>query len=367
PGNYQKAGNYSAGDWDPANAPQLASVNSDQKYEGYLYFAADAEFKFTAGPNWDLNWGDDGANGTLEPNGANLKVSAGYYKVNVDLNTKTYAIVKTDWGLIGDAQPGGWSNDTNMSYDPLTKEWKVVVELSKAKIKFRANDGWDINLGDNGANGTLEYGGNDISVPAAGKYEIKMKLGTPDYTFIMEPYATDDRAMFFTDGQTLEINDIYEFTQGYAVTKWSNLSSTGAMGSDPYYMDTDFPVFRLGAAYLMYAEAVLRGGSGGSAATALQYVNALRTRAYGGSIKGNIGSGDLTLDFIIDERGRELYWECVRRTDLIRFGKFSGSSYIWTWKGGVKDGAATDNKYNLFPLSSADIAANPNLKQNAGY
>lgn len=366
PGGYQTGSGYSAGDWSPGDAPKLASVSSDDKYEGYIYFAADAEFKFTAGPSWDLNWGDDGANGTLEQNGSNIKATAGYYKINVDLNTMTYSLVKTSWGLIGDATPGGWDNDTNMEYDPQTKMWKLIVELGNGKFKFRANDGWDINLGDNGADGILDYGGSDIVAPGVGKYEIKLKLGTPDYTFTIEKYATDNRAMFFTTGQTLEVDDLFEFTKGYSITKWSNMTSTGANGSAKDFVDTDFPVFRLADAYLMYAEAVLRGGSGGSAGTALEYVNKVRERAYK-DVKGHIGSGDLNLDFILDERARELYWECHRRTDLVRFGKFTGNSYIWAWKGGVKDGAATDAKYNLFPLASSDVAANINLKQNTGY
>jgi len=366
PGGYQSGSGYSAGDWSPGDAPQLASVSSDDKYEGYIYFAADAEFKFTAGPSWDLNWGDDGANGTLEQNGANLKATAGYYKINVDLNTMTYSLVKTDWGLIGDATPGGWDTDTNMEYDPVTKMWKLIVELGSGGYKFRANDGWDINLGDTGADGILEYGGDNIASPGVGRYEIKLKLGTPDYSFTIEKYATDNRAMFFTEGQTLEVEDLFEFTRGYAITKWSNMTSTGVRGSAADFVDTDFPVFRLADAYLMYAEAVLRGGSGGSATTALQYVNAVRERAYQ-DVKGHIGSGDLNLNFRLDERARELYWECHRRTDLIRFGRFTGNSYIWAWKGGVKDGAATDAKYNLFPLASSDVAANINLKQNTGY
>lgn len=95
-------------------------------------------------------------------------------------------------------------------------------------------------------------------------------------------------------------------------------------------------------------------------------MNAIRERAYK-DVKGHIGSGDLNLDFILDERARELYWECHRRSDLIRFGKFSGSSYLWAWKGGVKEGAGVDAKFDLFPLASSDVAANINLKQNKGY
>jgi hypothetical protein len=116
----------------------------------------------------------------------------------------------------------------------------------------------------------------------------------------------------------------------------------------------------------MYAEAVIRGGSGGDATSALGYVNAIRTRAYGNAT-GNITSGQLNLNFILDERARELYGECHRRTDLIRFGRFSTSTYVWEWKGNVKDGASTDSHFDLFPIPSTDMGANPNLVQNPGY
>jgi len=177
---------------------------------------------------------------------------------------------------------------------------------------------------------------------------------------------TDTRAMFFTDGQSLEINDVGKFTDGYAATKFKNITSTGVPGSDLTFPDTDFPLFRLADVYLMYAEAVVRGGSGGDMSTALGYVNLLRERAYGDN-SGDITSGDLTLDFLLDERARELYWEAQRRTDLIRFNEFTQGTYLWPWKGGVKEGSAIDSHYNLYPIPSADITANPNLKQNPGY
>jgi hypothetical protein len=179
--------------------------------------------------------------------------------------------------------------------------------------------------------------------------------------------ATDKRAMFHTSGQSKSISDIFTFTDGYAIKKWKNKTRAGVTGSNLTHPDTDFPVFRLADAYLMYAEAVLRGGTGGDATTALGYVNSLLTRAYGGSTSGNITSGQLTLDFILDERSRELYGECHRRTDLIRFGKFSNSTYVWEWKGGVKAGASTDSHLDLFPIPSTDLGANPNLEQNPGY
>ncbi|MDP2336025.1 MAG: RagB/SusD family nutrient uptake outer membrane protein [Bacteroidota bacterium] len=180
--------------------------------------------------------------------------------------------------------------------------------------------------------------------------------------------ATDKRAMFWTDKQKLEINDIGQFTDGWAITKFSNLTSTGAPAphAHPDFVDTDYPVFRLADVNLMYAEAVLRGGTGGSAATALGLVNANRQRAYGNT-SGNITSGQLTLDFILDERSRELYWEGHRRTDLIRFGKFTGSAYLWPWKGKVAAGAATPSFRDLYPIPSNDMGANPTLQQNPGY
>ena len=125
-------------------------------------------------------------------------------------------------------------------------------------------------------------------------------------------------------------------------------------------MNTDFPVFRLADVYLMLAEAVVRGGEGSSRSTALGYVNDLRRRAFGND-SGNITDGQLTADFILDERARELYLECVRRTDLIRYGKFTTSSYLWQWKGGVMNGQAVDNKYNIYPIPSTELTANPNL------
>jgi starch-binding outer membrane protein, SusD/RagB family len=178
--------------------------------------------------------------------------------------------------------------------------------------------------------------------------------------------TNDSRAQFYTDGQTLEIDDIHEFTQGYAMEKFRNVDKEGVAGPNGDYVDTDFPVFRIADAYLMYAEAVLRGGTGGDAATALTYINAIRERAYGDA-SGNITADELNLDFILDERARELYWEGQRRTDLIRFGRFSTSTYVWPWKGGVKDGISVDKKFDIYPIPSADVNANPNLVQNEGY
>ena len=185
-----------------------------------------------------------------------------------------------------------------------------------------------------------------------------------------EPTAwKDKRAMFYTDGQTYENTDLKDFTKsGYAITKFKNITSTGAAGKDPEkkFPDTDLPLIRLAEVYLTYAEAVLRGGTGGDRATALGYINQLRSRAYGNA-SGNIADSNLTLDFILDERARELYWEGLRRTDLIRYGKFTGGAYLWSFKGGAASGVAVPDYRNLYPIPQDARTANENLTQNTGY
>ncbi|MFL9484808.1 RagB/SusD family nutrient uptake outer membrane protein [Chitinophagaceae bacterium LWZ2-11] len=176
--------------------------------------------------------------------------------------------------------------------------------------------------------------------------------------------ATDKRAMFGPGN--LEINDVLVFNDGLSVYKFNNITSTGTIPYSPngVLCSIDFPLFRLAEFYLTYIEAVQRGGAGGSSGQALQYFNLLRQRAYGNT-SGNVTS--YSIDDILTERQRELYWEGFRRTDLIRYGKFTGSTYVWPWKGGVKTGTGVDARFNLFPIPAAEIIANPNLIQNSGY
>ncbi|MDO6809803.1 RagB/SusD family nutrient uptake outer membrane protein [Zobellia galactanivorans] len=179
----------------------------------------------------------------------------------------------------------------------------------------------------------------------------------------------DMRAMFHADGQNYDINTIANtFTDGYAVTKFKNVDAQGNAGSDAggEFVDSDLPIIRLADIYLVYAEAVLRGGSGGDINTAASYINELRQRAYG-STAGNISAADLTLNFVLDERARELFWEGQRRTDLVRYGLFTSNSYVWPFKGGVKNGTAVDSYRDLFPLPANIISINSNLTQNTGY
>jgi hypothetical protein len=177
---------------------------------------------------------------------------------------------------------------------------------------------------------------------------------------------TDPRGSFFyTSGQNVAIASISNFNDGIAAPKYQNVTSTGSAGSNSTHVDTDFPMFRLADAYLIYAEAHLRAG-GGTRPQALAYVNALRQRAYGDN-SGDITDPELTLAFILDERNRELMWEGTRRTDLIRYGLFTGGAYIWTWKGGTQAGVATAPHLNLYPIPESQLVANPKLRQNPGY
>lgn len=179
----------------------------------------------------------------------------------------------------------------------------------------------------------------------------------------------DKRGIFYSTNRSvnIETSAVGTFTsEGWAVYKFKNIKSDGSLASDTQFPDTDFPLFRLGDVYLMYAEAVLRGGSGGDAGTALTYVNNLRRRGYGND-SGAITSSQLTTDFILDERSRELYWEGTRRTDLIRYGLYTSGSYRWPFKGGVLEGVGIDATRNLFPIPVTDLSANGNLSQNPGY
>lgn len=177
--------------------------------------------------------------------------------------------------------------------------------------------------------------------------------------------STDQRAMF-SNTSNATINDISDFNQGIHVRKYVNIRFDGGPTKDVTrnFADVDYPVFRLSEMYLIYAECYLRGG-GGDRGTALSYLNKIRTRAYGGSSDGNLSN--LDLQTVLDERGRELYWEGHRRTDLIRYGLLTTSTYLWPWKGGVASGTGVDSKYNIFPIPATDLTSNTNLTQNDGY
>jgi starch-binding outer membrane protein, SusD/RagB family len=149
---------------------------------------------------------------------------------------------------------------------------------------------------------------------------------------------------------------VYKFTA-------KNTDGSRAANYSSTFASTDWPVFRYADALLMRAEAYHRLGNDGNAVTD---VNAVRTRAYGNTT-GNITAAQLTDQFLLDERAREFYYEAQRRTDLVRFGKFSDGNYNWQWKGGAFNGTNTDKHLNIFPIPGDEVSANPNIKQNPGY
>ncbi len=149
---------------------------------------------------------------------------------------------------------------------------------------------------------------------------------------------------------------VYKFTA-------RNTDGSRAANYNEAYASTDFPVFRLADAYLMRAEALFRLGDPGNA---VNDVNEVRERAYGNT-SGNITAAQLTARFLLDERGREFYYEAHRRTDLVRFGQFTNGNYVWDWKGGVHNGTQTSTHLNIFPIPGDEVSANPNIKQNPDY
>ena len=355
--------------WDASNSETtLSSPNSDRIFEGYKYFPEDnSPFLFTQVPAFALILGDNDGDGILEDNGDTLRVpEAGLYYIRVNLNDKSYSLEKQEWGIAGDATEVGWDQDIDLIWNEEVGALTATIDLSVGEFKFRANDAWDINLGDNEGDGVLELEGSNLQIAEAGPYQVTLFLDQPDYSYELSILSFDNRGLFYSEGQNLDIEDVTLFTDGYAVNKFKNVTSDGQQGSDSDHPDTDFPLFRLADAYLMASEAILRGAQGGDRSKALDYFNTVRRRAYGGA-GGGISDAELDLQMIIDERAREFYWECHRRTDLIRFGDFSNTDYLWAWKGGIPEGRSVEAFRDVFPIPSADLGANPNLVQNQGY
>lgn len=195
--------------------------------------------------------------------------------------------------------------------------------------------------------------------------DLKNQTGTT-----LTTKAGDDRAMFWgwptsdTKAETpYTISDYTVFKQGLSVAKYSNIRADGGQTTNSKFTDMDVPLMRAAEAYLTYAEAVLRGGAMVSGYTALQAVNAVRSRAHAKSLLAS----ELTLNVMLDEWSREFYFEGRRRMDLIRFDSYGGSDYNWDWKGGTANGTKFSAIYNLMPIPSSDLNANPNLTQNPGY
>lgn len=166
---------------------------------------------------------------------------------------------------------------------------------------------------------------------------------------------SDARYMFHKSKDDIKVvTNPLDQGHGYFVMKWTNLNDNGeAVGSATANgVSTDMPIFRLAEAYLNLAEAVARGGNGATKAEAAELINKLRTRAGVSSIN----ESNITTDYLFGERTREMYWELTRRTDLVRYDRFTSGSYLWDLKQ-----SAIDSKYNYFPIPQSELTANPNL------
>ena len=180
----------------------------------------------------------------------------------------------------------------------------------------------------------------------------------------MAAAAGDDRALFFGIDRELVVSTPTEYTSGYAVGKYRNTYAGGGSPHNSQFIDTDFFLMRSAEAYLIAAEADARLNGGITSSAGANYINQLRQRAHANTV------GSYSLQQILDERSRELYFEGFRRTDLIRYGYFGGQNsgqYVWEWKGGSQNGASIPAYRNLFAIPSSDITANPKLNQNEGY
>lgn len=171
---------------------------------------------------------------------------------------------------------------------------------------------------------------------------------------------TDERAgYFYIKGRRESMEyDLNNFWNGWSFIKFNNNPHNGVTnGWDKYYSDIDFPLIRLGEIYLIYSEACYRLGL---QQEALSKLRDLAARA------GAELPTEVTEEYLLAERSRELMWEGHRRTDLIRFGKWI-TGYNWTYKGGVFYGQDLPSHYTLYPIPQREIDMNPNLMQNSGY
>lgn len=226
----------------------------------------------------------------------------------------------------------------------------------------------------NGQVGSFEGNGSEFGVGGWGgalrlRKQLVQKFDGGSFSNDVRNTITDNNG-----SRPIDIAVLTNAGQGHILHKFSNKTSAGVAGPNSTFVDTDFPLFRLADVYLMYAEAQMRkdGATNGSNVknantTSIGYINDLRVRANNGSTSANVGAGDVDLQFIIDERARELHWEGHRRQDLIRFGQFTGGNYNWAWKGNIQNGTSISDNLKVFPIPSNSIVANPNLTQNQGY
>ena len=223
----------------------------------------------------------------------------------------------------------------------------AATDVSSTQMINGVNNGW---------------GGIRVPYEYVEKY---FNVRNADYT--TGTYDVNDKRgeMFYIKGRSESMeNALYVFLNGWSFLKFNNIphdmdnDSFLATAASKAYSDIDFPMIRLGEIYLIYAEACMNLGQ---ANTALPKLQELSSRA------GVQAPTSITTDFLLEERARELMWEGHRRTDLIRYGKFTSSSFLWTYKGGSFSGQGFDDYMKIFAIPASELAANPELHQNPGY
>jgi len=184
PGSYQG--------YNPAAAPTIP-MQSPNMFEGYAYFSAPGNFKFTSAPDYNhINYGD-GGNGTLSTNGNANGIgynAAGVYLLDANTQALTYsAQLISSMGIIGPATPQGWNASTAMTY--LGGDiWSITINLvGNNPLKFRANDAWTINYGPaaDALTGVLQFNNpGSITIPSDGNYTVTIDMSqskTNAYTY----------------------------------------------------------------------------------------------------------------------------------------------------------------------------------------
>lgn len=163
-----------------ADAP-FYTTDTDGVIVSYVTLV-DGEIKFRENNDWANDFGDDDADGTLDTGGANIAVTAGDYKITLNLNDNTYTIEEYSWGVVGSGyNEWGATPDAKFYYDYTSDTFTVGVKLVEGEIKFRMNNEWSVDFGDSGADGTLDSGGENITV-TEGYYTIRMNLNDNTYT-----------------------------------------------------------------------------------------------------------------------------------------------------------------------------------------
>ena len=179
--------------------------------------------------------------------------------------------------------------------------------------------------------------------------------------------AKDDRALFYM-GIGGCSDKVRTLTPGDAITgplngasfvKWTNLHADGTAQHHQNFSDTDFPMFRLAEIYLTRAEAKYRlNGSQEGLADILEVQ---------GRANRDLKASSVDDQTLIDEWCREFYMEGRRRSDLVRFGLFTGSKYLWSFKGGSENGQGIPAKCDIYPIPGDEMKNNPNMTQNPKY